>query len=74
MTPLVEEQNSPHIKIESPSVTAASKKAANQASEDLSGTSSNSSGSGEATLVENFQPAKSYADIHLVASPTKSKL
>ena len=65
-----------HIKIESPSVTAAAKKAANEVIEDGSTDGGSSSRSGEVTLVdnENTKPTRSFKVDELTASPTKSKL
>lgn len=62
-----------HIKIESPSVTAAAKKAAAEKIEDETPDAESSSASDEETLVAKSKSSKSYAgDVAL--SPTKSKL
>ena len=66
------DRHSAHISIESPSVTAAAKKATVDAVEE--GSTDGSSRSGDATLVENIKPTKSFTSNELVVSPTKSKL
>ena len=63
-----------HINIESPSVTAAAKKATSEVTEDSSTDGESSSRSGEATLVENIKPTKPYKIEDVVVSPTRSKL
>ena len=62
------------VKIESPSVTAAAKKAGDETTEDSSTDGESSSHSGEATLVENMKPAKPYKIEDAAISPTRSKL
>jgi len=62
-----------HVRIESPSVTAAAKKAAAEKIEDDTPDAESSSASDEETLVAKSKSSKSYAgDVAL--SPTKSKL
>ncbi len=62
-----------HIKIESPSATAAAKKAAAEKLEDSTPDAESSNASDEETLVAKSKSSKSYAgDVAL--SPTKSKL
>ena len=75
-TTVPNDRHQTHIKIESPSVTAAAKKAASEAVEDGSTDSGSSSRSGEVTLVdnENVKPTKSFKIDELVVSPAKSKL
>ncbi|KAL9102957.1 MAG: hypothetical protein Q9163_001944 [Psora crenata] len=69
------ERHSARIKIESPSVTAAAKRAAIEANGDASTDDESSTRSATATLVENMKPAKpSNAKEEVVISPTKSKL
>ncbi|KAL9126446.1 MAG: hypothetical protein Q9217_004502 [Psora testacea] len=68
------DRHSARIKIESPSVTAAAKKAAMEASEDTSTDGGSSIRSRAATMVENTKPAKSFTVDEVLSSPTKSKL
>ena len=73
-TPLPEEGNSPYVRVESPSIAAASKKAAAQASDDALVNSGDGPSSHVAALTENVKPATKFAVNGLFVSPTKSKL
>lgn len=63
-----------HIKIESPSVAAAAKKAAADRSEAESPDAESSTASDEDTLVGKSKSSKGYGADDIVLSPTKSKL
>ena len=63
-----------HVKIESPSVTAAAKKAATDKVEAETPDAESSTTSDEDTLVSKSKSSKSFGTDEVVLSPTKSKL
>ena len=63
-----------HVKIESPSVVAAAKKAATEKVENETPSIDSSTTSDEDTLVCKSKSSKSYGVDEVVLSPTKSKL
>ncbi len=67
-------RHSTHIKIESPSVAAAAKKAAADKTEDGTPDAESSTTSDEDTLVCKSKSSKSFGADEVVLSPTKSKL
>ena len=68
------DRHSARIKIESPSVTAAAKKAAIEATEDSSTDGGSSSKSETAKVSEDMKSVKHFTTEEVVTSPTKAKL